>query len=459
MRQWHAQYYLAQAERAKLEFHGPQQVQWLQQLEAEQNNLRAALRWSLEAGQTAVGLRLASALWQFWEVRGHLSEGRGWLERALANASQPTLARAQALYGAGILAWYQSDYARATELYEESLALFRELGDKRGIACALEMIGLVASDEEHLTWAITTFEESLTLFRELGDKHGIATSLRYMGDVIRTQGHYKRAHALLGESLALSRELKDKLGIANSRSSMGEVIRAQGDYECAKRHFEDSLAMSRELDDKHGIATSLRRLGDVARIQGDSERAHALLEESLALFRDLGDKFCAAVTMSGFGRIAHNQGDCERASSLCEESIAVFRQLGVRRDIVICSLSTLGYVALSRCDYPRAQTLFNESLGLAWEESDKEGIGRGLLGLAGVAGLTGQLEQAARLLGSVEMFLEAGNRTMDWVDRVVQDRLAVTIRAQLDEATFAAAWAAGRVLKLEQAIAEALDLI
>jgi hypothetical protein len=120
-------------------------------------------------------------------------------------------------------------------------------------------------------------------------------------------------------------------------------------------------------------------------------------------------------------------------------------------------LSTLGSVALFQCDYPKAQALFIESLGLAGEESDKEGIGRGLMGLAGVAGLTGQLERAARLLGLVEMFLEAGKRTMDRVDRVVRDRLAVTIRAQLDEATFAAAWAAGRTMMLEQVITEALN--
>src|SRR5262249_12207386 len=147
-------------------------------------------------------------------------------------------------------------------------------------------------------------------------------------------------------------------------------------------------------------------------------------------------KYCGAVTMSGFGRIAYNRGDCERASSLCEESIAVFRQLGVRRDMVISSLSTLGHMALSRCDYPRAQALFNESLGLAWEEHDKEGIGRGLMGLAGVAGMIGQLERAARLFAGEKALRDAlGMRTLDPVDQVVYDRNLAAVRAQFDEAT------------------------
>jgi predicted ATPase/DNA-binding XRE family transcriptional regulator len=456
IRRTHAQYYLALAERSEPELHGSQQRLWLERLEAEHNNLRAALGWLLESGEVAVRLQLASALWRFWEVRGYLSEGRGWLELVLASTTQRTLVWAQVLYGAGILAWYQSDYIRAIELCEQSLAVCRELGDKAGIVCALERIGLVASDQGQHARAITSFEETLTLFRDLDDKHGIATSLRYMGDVLRAKGDYERAQALLEDSLVLSRELKDTLGTANSLSSLGEVLRIQGDYEHAQTLSEESLVLSRELGDKHGIATSLRRLGDVAGFRGDYERAQTHFDESLLLFRELGDKYCSAAAMSAFSRIAYNRGDCERAASLCEESIGVFHELGVRRDIISSLLSTLGNIALSRGDYPRAQGLFNQSLGLACEEGDKETIGRGLTGLAGLARVIGNLEQAARLWGSEHALRKIVDIPISGAERAEYESAVAAARTQLDAATFAAAWAEGQTMTLDDAVAYAL---
>jgi tetratricopeptide (TPR) repeat protein len=254
----------------------------------------------------------------------------------------------------------------------------------------------------------------------------------------------------------LSRELKDTLGTANSLSSMGEVLRIQGDYERAQTLSEESLVLSRELGDKHGIATSVRCLGDVAGFRGDYERAQTYFDESLLLFRELGDKYCSAVVMSAFGRIVYNRGDCERATSLCEESMGVFHELGVRRDIVASLLSTLGNIALSRGDYPRAQGLFNQSLGLAWEEGDKESIGRGLTGLAGVARVIGHLEQAARLWGAEHALRKAVDIPISGAERAENESALATVRAQLDAATFAAAWAEGQTMPLDEAVAYAL---
>ncbi len=456
LRRWHAQYYLALAERAEPELRGPQQLIWLDRLEAEHDNLRAALGWLLDVGEAAAGLRLAGSLWRFWHGRGYLSEGRVWLEGVLARASEQTPARAQALYGAGMLALYQSDLARAAQLYEESLVVCRELGDRTGIARALERIGWLTYDHGHYAQALTSFEESLVLFRELDDKHGIATSLHYMGEVIRAQGDYERAKTFFEESLALSRELKDKRGITLPLLSLGDVARFQGDYERARTFFEESLALSRELKDKHMTATSLRNLGAVTHLQGDYERARTFFEESLALFGELGDRYCGAVTMSGFGRMAYNQGDYGRASLLCEESIAVFRELGIGRAIVASSFSTLGYITLSRGDYPRSLALFSESVALAWEEGDREDIARGLAGLARVAGMTGQLERAVRLWGTEHALREAIGAPLSPAEQAEYERALAITRTQLDEAAFAAAWATGRELPLDQAIADAL---
>jgi tetratricopeptide (TPR) repeat protein len=452
----HAQYYLALAERSEAELHGSQQRPWLERLEAEHNNLRAALGWLLESGEVEMRLQMASVLWRFWEVRGYLSEGRGWLEKVLASTTQRTLVWAQVLYGAGILAWYQSDYVHAIELYEQNLAVCREFGDKAGIVSTLEQIGLVASDQRQYVRAIASFEETLSLFRDLDDKPGIATSLRYMGDVLRAKGDYERAKALLEDSLVLSRELKDTLGTANSLSSMSEVLGIQGDYKRAQALSKESLVLSQDLGDKHGIATSLRCLGDIAGFRGDYERAQTYFDESLLLFRELGDKYCSAVAMSVFGRIAYNRGDCERATSLCEESIVVFHELGVRSDIVASSLSTLGSIALSQGDYSSAQGLFNQSLGLAWEEGDKGTIGRGLTGLAGVARKIGNLEQATRLWSSEHALRKAFDLPIPGAERVEYESAVAIIRAQLDAATFSAAWAEGQTMTLDEAVTYAL---
>jgi predicted ATPase len=171
MRRAHAVYYLALAEEAEPELRGPQQVTWLEQLEREHDNLRATLRWAVEqeeAGQRIeMALRLGSALCRFWQVRSHLSEGRRWLEKALASEVMP-LVRAKALYAAGMLAFDQGDHDQATRQCEESLALFRELNDRRGMAVSLSVLGYAA----HRRGANATplLEESLTIGRAVGER-------------------------------------------------------------------------------------------------------------------------------------------------------------------------------------------------------------------------------------------------------------------------------------------------
>lgn len=139
----HSGYYLALAEEAESELRGPEQVVWLERLETEHPNLRAALSWALdrrtaESGERAeLGLRLAATLWRFWDSHGHPSEGRRWLDRGLSESNAPSAARAEALTGIGWIMLFQGDYELAITRLEESLALFGELGDERDIASAL----------------------------------------------------------------------------------------------------------------------------------------------------------------------------------------------------------------------------------------------------------------------------------------------------------------------------------
>jgi predicted ATPase/transcriptional regulator with XRE-family HTH domain len=374
--QQYAIYYLALAEAAEPELTGPRQLIWLETLEQEHDNVRAALQWALEHGEVELAARLGGASWRFWYTHGHLSEGRQWLAKILANSnSVATPVRAKALLGAGLLASIQNDYARSVDLYEESLAFYRGLGDKKGSATTLVGLGWVAME----------------------------------------QGDYARATVLFEESLALFQELKEKHGMANALNNLGSVALEQGDYERAVVLRQEAGALYREIGDQHGIAISLNNLGDMARIQGDHSRAVALLAESLVLFRQVGDQYGTANTLSNLGSAMYNQGDYRQATRYYEECLTLFSALG-----------------------------------------DGRGIAESLEGMAGAIGAQGQPAAAARLFGAAEGLRATIGVPLTPVNGALYDHMVAFVRTQLDEVACAAAWAAGRAMATEQAIAYAL---
>jgi non-specific serine/threonine protein kinase len=285
----HLDFFLRLAEEAEPELKGPEQVAWLNRLEAEHDNLRAALEWSLKSGRAEGGLRLAGALWWFWFVHGYLSEGREWLEEALSKGgSAPEAVRAKALCGAGALAWIRCDYAAATARLEESAEIFRKIGDKWGITIPLDILGLMAYLQGDYDRAMALGEESLALCKELGDKRGTAHSLRVLGLVTVSRGDYSRAKELCEESLALFLELGDRRGISLPTIILGRVAYYQSDYVRATALYNESLTLLRELGDKWYIAQCLEGLAEVARSQGGAERATRLFGAAEALRQAIG---------------------------------------------------------------------------------------------------------------------------------------------------------------------------
>jgi predicted ATPase/DNA-binding XRE family transcriptional regulator len=338
-RHWHAEYYLALAEATESELGGPQQGEWLDRLEQEHDNLRAALQWSLgqaqanapseglengeseeseeSKGRVEIALRLCGALGRFWEMHSHLTEGRKWFDLALDRglAASPT-ARAKALSGAGTLARYQGDFARARLLFEESLALRRGLGDKKGIAASLNNLGTIAWGQGDYATARLLFEESLAVRQELGDKQAIAASLSNLAAVSRHLGEADRARRFQEEGLALMRELGNKRGIATSLNNLGGAAWGQGDYATARLLFEESLALARELGHKSGVADGLCNLGEVLTAQDEYAGAYPLHVESLKMRQELGDRWGYAFSLEGFARLAYRQGEAARAARL-----------------------------------------------------------------------------------------------------------------------------------------------
>jgi tetratricopeptide (TPR) repeat protein len=301
-------YYLRLAEAAAAAWNGPEQEAWLERLELEHDNLRAALSWALDRRETEIAARLGAALWRFWNTHSHLSEGRRWLAAILAlPGAPPPAARAQMLNGAGAMAYMQGDYADAMARHEESLHLRRSLGDLRGVADSLNNLGLVAHDLGDYERARVLLEESLALKRDLDDRAGTGAVLNNLGMLVQGQGDYAQAQTYYEESLALYRALDARWGLAFPLNNLGLVALQQGDYARAKVYYEESLEVCRDLGDRLGIGYALNDLGEVARRQGDPTRARALFSESLVLRQELGDQEGIANSLESLGSLALEQ--------------------------------------------------------------------------------------------------------------------------------------------------------
>jgi non-specific serine/threonine protein kinase len=285
----HAAYFLNMAEISFDELWGDKQESWLPHLEDDYGNMRKALEWlTKDTASKELLLRMAGALWRFWEIRGYFDEGRKWLTIALeAYPDAPAPLRANALRGAGILAFQQGDYARAKYIHTESLRLFRELGDRLGIARQVEKLGEVAYLQGEYAEAVEHHTDSLAQHYEIGDKEGMVVALIQLGMIARDRGQYQHAKDLLEESLELSREIKAKHLIAMALKNLGSVAQSLCEYPRANELYKEALGIYHSLNDRLGISNMLLSLGDTARDQGDFKQAIELLQECLEIKQGL----------------------------------------------------------------------------------------------------------------------------------------------------------------------------
>jgi len=455
----HLRWYLDLAEEAEPALQGPEQVTWLDRLEMEHDNLRAALEWCRDAGgDKEAGVRLAGALHRFWARRGYLSEGREQIGVALTRAPDaPTAFRAKALYAAAVLAFDQGDYGRAQALGEESLAIFRTLGDDLGVALALNVLAIVARNRGDFDGANRLVDDSETVSRRSHYNRALAEALNIRGTTARRQRNYNGAREILEGALQLWRETGDKSGLAAVLAHLGIVARYQGDFERSRTLLEESLALRRELGDRRNVALALSDLATVALLQGDYQRAVPRLEESLVEFRDLGDKLHIAVNIAYLGLAAARQGALVKAEGLLEDSLRRFEELGDRSNMA----SALGYLAgvvAQQGDLPRGATLYREALEIFRLQGDRLGVAETLVGLAGFLPVV-RSREAARLLGAAEALYQNIGIPMWPAERGNFERAVAVVSASLDLAAFEADRAAGRVLSLEDAVAAALNLL
>ncbi len=295
----HAAWFEQLAADAATHITGQGQYGWLDRLEAEWDNLRAALSWSLSSGHEEIALHICASIWRFWSIRGLATEGRGWTARALAaNVGNRSRDRVAALFGAGYLAEDQNDLDAAFGCFQRSLDLAEAIDDTRGAARAVVGMGTIALDRSEYPRALALHTRAKSLSEDAGDDHEIAVALGNMGNVHYFQANYDQCEACWTEGIRILRGLGDVRGEAMIAGNLGTLILDRGDLERARESLTRTLTLQRQLGDKRSMAFTLTNLGEVWFRCDDFLVAREFYAEALALFREFGDPRSEAIVLT-----------------------------------------------------------------------------------------------------------------------------------------------------------------
>ncbi|MGH9225480.1 MAG: BTAD domain-containing putative transcriptional regulator [Acidimicrobiales bacterium] len=378
----HLDWAVALAEEAEPGLEGAAQGELLSILDDEHDNLRIALDWATQRGRVDEGLRLGSSLMRFWEIRGHLGQGR---RRLVALASRPEGSaelRAKSLNAAAVLAQRHADVGTARTLYQEALVIRRALGDRLGIATALHGLANLAVGDDDLVTARALFEENLAIARELGKDRMEAASLMNLGVVAQFSfmhglremddaGPEARSH--YQASLDRYRALGDRFGEALALENLGALERFLTGPDVARTYHEQSIAIRRGLGDKLGIAASARYLVPLVMQTGETASARQFAEERLAIERDLGNIAQVAEVLADLAQIASYDDDLARARHLLGESRAIYERFGDRRGIGRVS-AALSNIERRLGNLDEAQRLLDVYRSVAVDTDNRHGV-------------------------------------------------------------------------------------
>ncbi|MDQ4051822.1 MAG: tetratricopeptide repeat protein [Actinomycetota bacterium] len=400
------------AEDSRERMHTPVQAQVVAHLDAEQDNLRAALLWAYEHGERVSGLRLAVALSPYWHHRELLSEASHCLTICLQAATDaPAQMRAAGYLAAADVAIEQGHAGLAERLARHSVELAHTLGDHSGIAGAGIVLGRAAMHRGEYETAARLLTDCVAAYERLGMPWEAARARHALGMLARQQGDYAVAHEHHSRSLAAYRAIGDRLRSAYALWALGVVARYQGDLAAATARCEEARQIMAESDEWGGVAHVTYTLGDIARLDGDYVRARELYTDSHARLAGIGDERCTASTAANLGAVALKTRDAELAGRWYAHSLMMRRRT-----------------------------------------DDRPGIAESLEGLARCRLASGDLMQAARLLGASRTLRESIGVAVPVAEQADHQAFEEQLRGALGPVRFAAEHRVGSQLDVDQVV-------
>ena len=408
----HLDYFLKLAQEAEPKLYGAGQIEWLQRLEDEYKNLRAALEWSLQGNITA-GQELAAALWWACQLRGRIGEAKEWLAKMLAaDTGDETSVKAKLLSGEG---WFADSLEHSKESLEKSVALFRKLGDEVGAAFPLAVLASLAYEQSDYDRATQLLNESMDLFKRVGNRWGIRYVLEIRGHIAEAQGKFEQAHEFYTESLMICKEIGDQQGVGWIIFCLGSLAESRGQDEQAMELYEDALQLATAVKSEPVMSSILETMGCTLIRRGDYERGNTMFNESIELCRKMGDRAGIAALLRDLGFSARLQGD-----------------------------------------YSKARSMYLESLQLAHQIEDVEEITLGLIHSGKLFVLQGSPEKYIRMFGVAEKTVPNIQNRVTAFMRNDTEQFIETAQTALGEEAYTVAWEAGHQMSLNEAVAYAL---
>jgi predicted ATPase len=462
-RQRHADYYLQLAESSEPKLRGHEQHQALRLLDSESGNLRAAMQHTAAQGLAAPALRLVNSLAWYWFLRGRLPTARHALTTALAvdpggdPVPAATLARARAwLAGLGFLDYHEAD---PTVSRRAVLAHYGELADDpSGEAYAKWLFAFTMIGSGDVTVAGPLVTEALAVFRQLGDRWGIAAALTVRADLELAHGDLAAVERDSEHSRTLFADLGDKWGTLYPTDLLGRLAAVRGDYDRAARLHREALRVAEHLQLWPVVSRQLASMGRLCLLTGDLVQATEYHERALRIAEEQSHGSAAAFAGTGLAMGDRQLGRLDRAEARQRELLDWSRRVNYLPGCAL-AMAELGFIAELRHDAEAAGRWHAEGLAAARETGDPRAVALALEGLAGVSVLIGLPDRAARLLGAAAAARESAGASLPTGERGDVDRICQGARAAIGESEFALHLGQGGKLALADAVALAAETV
>lgn len=452
IRQRHLQFFGELAETAVPKLHSHQQPLWLNRLEDEYDNLRAALEWACDSNP-AKALQLTADLIWFWDARSYCSEGIEWYTRVinLPGAEAPSRGRAGALVGIGWLFWQLGEYQKAKTYLQESITISRQINDPHNLLLALCWLNTVLRELEEIAEVQITLEECVALSQQVKSSWLKALVLANQGFFAVLRQNPQEAQQFFEGSAQLYQQVGDKGMQGYVLANLSTIYFQRGDYPTAEKLLRESLSLSHEVGTKIGVAWATNMLGDVALRQKKVERAESYFQQSLLLFRHLGDKSGTVNALGSLGQIARLQQNYPQAETLLQESLELSRAMGHRayEDML---LRELALVAISQNNLEKAEQLLHKSLQNALAHQISKGIVYNLDGLAVIWARQGKHKLAIHSLSAVTAWRTQHTTPRHGEIATLVEATVTNVRSEVGSEVFDAFWAEGLGMGLETAV-------